>query len=138
MTDSYVIAHNTWNMISHVQHAIILDVGMMSYDNTINIAAQYRITPDACRTAQGHIAQHKCTWRNVHSQTELWLRQQGSRQPFFEADHSPFIEDSRPDVDKKQPRRAKPGGVGLTPAITIYRAYDKDDGDDVHATHGHS
>src|SRR5262245_41446701 len=101
MTDSYIITHNTWDIIRHVQHAIILNVRVVADNNTIKISGQYRMIPDACTAPQGPSAQHNCARRNVHSRTKLWLGQQGSRQPFFEVDHPAFIEDSRFDVDKK-------------------------------------
>ena len=65
MADGNVVANEARQIIRQVQDYVVLDVCMVADGNTVNVAPEHRVAPNAAAIPQAHVAHHHRTLGDI-------------------------------------------------------------------------
>ena len=73
MANGNVVANDAGEVVGEVEDGVVLDVGVVSDDDPVDVAAGNGVVPDTGVVAKGDVAEDDCAFGDVNIFAEGWF-----------------------------------------------------------------
>src|SRR5688572_28139565 len=82
--DSYIAAHEAWEIVLQVQNGAVLNIRVGADDNAVDVPTIYGVVPDTLMIADDDVSHHDRATRNVNTFADPRCFRQVSVQPLLQ------------------------------------------------------